>query len=162
MENYVLFFVIGFFKKNLFFLNENHRGFHMRQRLFLHTGWFLQNLEKGFIRTNMHTTVPTYFQDYRYIVYTVLKNIIPLWLSKYEVKCPLSRGGIGGKVICHSPTFPPLIILIWRICHKKLLIISSLTSNSNFGHHSLLENDHQYFKEPRECKILRYTLVLGR
>ena len=33
------------------------KGFHMRQRLFLHYGWFLQNLEKGFIRTNMHTTV---------------------------------------------------------------------------------------------------------
>ena len=29
----------------------------MRQRLFLHYGWFLQNLEKGCIRTNMHTTV---------------------------------------------------------------------------------------------------------
>ena len=29
----------------------------MRQHLFLHYGWFLQNLEKGCIRTNMHTTV---------------------------------------------------------------------------------------------------------
>ena len=26
--------------------------------LFLHYGWFLQNLGKDFIRTNMHTTVP--------------------------------------------------------------------------------------------------------
>ena len=25
--------------------------------MFLHYGWFLQNLEKGCIRTNMHTTV---------------------------------------------------------------------------------------------------------
>ena len=41
----------------LFFLNEKTKGFHMRQHLFLHYGWFLQNLEKGFIRTNMHTTV---------------------------------------------------------------------------------------------------------
>ena len=29
----------------------------MRQCLFLYYGWFLQNLEKGCIRTNMHTTV---------------------------------------------------------------------------------------------------------
>ena len=29
----------------------------MRQCLFLHYGWFLQNLEKGCIRTNMHTIV---------------------------------------------------------------------------------------------------------
>ena len=29
----------------------------MRLHLFLHYGWFLQNLENGFIRTNMHTTV---------------------------------------------------------------------------------------------------------
>ena len=29
----------------------------MRYHLFLHYGWFLQNLGKDFIRTNMHTTV---------------------------------------------------------------------------------------------------------
>ena len=53
-----LFLVIGVFKICfLFFRNENHHGFHMRQRLFLHYGWFLQNLEEGFIRTNMHTNV---------------------------------------------------------------------------------------------------------
>ena len=41
------------FQKKIFWfiLNENHHGFHM------HNGWFLQNLEKGFIWTNMHTTV---------------------------------------------------------------------------------------------------------
>ena len=47
--------VIGFFK--YFFPNENQLGFHMRYHLFLHYGWFLQNLGKDFIRTNMHTTV---------------------------------------------------------------------------------------------------------
>ena len=31
----------------------------MRYRLFLHYGWFFQNLAKGFIRTYMHTTVHT-------------------------------------------------------------------------------------------------------
>jgi hypothetical protein len=29
----------------------------MRQCLFLYYEWFIQNLEKGCIRTNMHTTV---------------------------------------------------------------------------------------------------------
>ena len=29
----------------------------MRKCIFLYYGWFLQNLEKGCIRTNMHTTV---------------------------------------------------------------------------------------------------------
>ena len=48
------------FQKNLFFsikITAVHRGFHMRHHLFLYYGWFLQNLEKGFIRTNMHMTV---------------------------------------------------------------------------------------------------------
>ena len=52
------FWLLAFSKKNiLFFLNENHIGFHMRHRLFLHYGRFLQNLDKDFIRTNMDTTV---------------------------------------------------------------------------------------------------------
>ena len=33
----------------------------MRYHLFLHCGGFLQNLEEDFIRTNMHTTVVTYY-----------------------------------------------------------------------------------------------------
>ena len=41
----------------LFFINGKTKGFHMRQLFFLHYGQFLQNLAKGFIRTNMHTTV---------------------------------------------------------------------------------------------------------
>ena len=44
-------------KKKIAQFNEKTKGFHMRQRLFMHYGWFLQNLEKGFIQTNMHTTV---------------------------------------------------------------------------------------------------------
>jgi hypothetical protein len=52
-----VFWLLGASKKIvLFFLNENHLGFHMRYSFFLHYGWFLQNLEKGFTQTNMHTT----------------------------------------------------------------------------------------------------------
>ena len=52
-------FWIIFFQKNfsLLHLNENKQPFHMWYHLFLHYGWFLQNLGKDFIRTNMHTTV---------------------------------------------------------------------------------------------------------
>ena len=51
--------LLGFSKKNFvdFFPNENQLGFHMRYHLFLHYGWFLQNLKKDFIRTNMNTAV---------------------------------------------------------------------------------------------------------
>ena len=56
LENETLFW-FWFFKRKMFFLIENHHGFHMRCRLFLHYGWCLQNLGKDFIRTNMHTTV---------------------------------------------------------------------------------------------------------
>ena len=41
----------------LFHLNINKQPFHMRYHLFLQYGWFLQNLGKDFIWTNMHTTV---------------------------------------------------------------------------------------------------------
>ena len=44
-------------KKKLFFLHENLLGFDMRYHLFLHYGWFLHNLGKDFIRTNMHMIV---------------------------------------------------------------------------------------------------------
>jgi hypothetical protein len=43
-SQWFFFWLLGFSKKNL---NENHHGFHMRWRLFLQYGWFLQNLEKA-------------------------------------------------------------------------------------------------------------------
>ena len=50
--------ILNFLKKNYAsYLNENNQPVHMRYHLFLHYGWFLQNLGKDFIRTNMHTTV---------------------------------------------------------------------------------------------------------
>ena len=54
------FFFQNFFSKKDFFLlhlNENKQPVHMRYHFFLHYGWFLQNLGKNLIRTNMHTTV---------------------------------------------------------------------------------------------------------
>ena len=53
------------FKKNIFLLHliKKTKGFHMRDHFFLYYGWFLQNLRKDFIQTNMHTTV---FKEIRY------------------------------------------------------------------------------------------------
>ena len=39
----------------------------MRFHLFLHYGWFLQNLGKDFIRTNMHTTVHSISTTFNYL-----------------------------------------------------------------------------------------------
>ena len=44
-------------KKKLLQFNVKTKCFHMRYHLFLHYGWFLQNLGKEAVRTNMHTTV---------------------------------------------------------------------------------------------------------
>ena len=45
----------------------------MRYRLFLHYGWLLQNLEKDFIGTFMHTTVPYLTSDaLNFVVNTIV------------------------------------------------------------------------------------------
>ena len=36
---------------------KNNLAVHMRYHLFLHYGWFLQNLGKDFIPSTMHTTI---------------------------------------------------------------------------------------------------------
>jgi hypothetical protein len=49
-----------FFSRFFFFLLhliKKTKGFHMRYNFFLYYGWFLNNIRKDFIRTNMHTTV---------------------------------------------------------------------------------------------------------
>ena len=46
-----------FKKKKLPYHNENKQPVHMRYHLFLQYDWFLQNLGKEAVRTNMHTTV---------------------------------------------------------------------------------------------------------
>ena len=60
--HFLAFWLLGFSKKNCFvFCNANQLGFYMRYHLLLHYGWFVQNLGKDFIRTNMHTTVASSF-----------------------------------------------------------------------------------------------------
>ena len=52
--------------------------------LFLYYGWFLQNLEKGSIRTNMHTTVAT-SQRYTYRVLQTIQMKLILLLDWVEL-----------------------------------------------------------------------------
>ena len=47
----------------LLYLNEKKQPIHMRYHLFLHYGRFLQNVGKGCVRTNMHTTVCIYLNS---------------------------------------------------------------------------------------------------
>ena len=47
---------IEMMSKNVLYLNENKQPVHMRYHSFLQYGWFLLNLGKDFIQTNMHTT----------------------------------------------------------------------------------------------------------
>merc|ERR1711971_1205233 len=61
----------------LLHLNENKQPVHMRYHLFLQYGFFLQNLGKDFIRTNMHTTVHPIL---------VCSNGIPLKIFVPEIK----------------------------------------------------------------------------
>ena len=70
---------IAYKKNKLPHLNENKQPIHMRYHLFLHYGWFLHNLGKDFIRTNMHTTA-----------------LIEPWLSRtiYKTKAALEKSRV--------------------------------------------------------------------
>ena len=57
LDGHFEFFFFKKKKKNLLHLIKKTKGFHMRYHFFLYYGWFLQNLRKDFIQTNMHTTV---------------------------------------------------------------------------------------------------------
>ena len=50
-----------------------------RYHFFLHYGWFLQNLGKNFIRTNMHTTVKLEKKSiWKSVLNTYLYHKLPL------------------------------------------------------------------------------------
>ena len=69
-------------------LNENYLDFHMSYRLFLHYGWFLQNLEKDFIPTLLHTTVTRALFGRYYItkrtrqILQIQQYVQPFWWLK--------------------------------------------------------------------------------
>ena len=84
------FLVIWFFKKEKRNPNETQLGFHMSYHLFLHSGWFLLNHGKDFIRTNMHTTAAALISDessplswWRKISSLTMSSIL-LWTNKTD------------------------------------------------------------------------------
>ena len=66
----------------LFHLNENKQPVHMRYHLFLRYGWFLQNLAKDFIPTNMHTTVGHFFWPKEPNPNWLISNLLPWGLTR--------------------------------------------------------------------------------
>ena len=57
-----------FFREKIFFLlhlKGNKQPLSMRYHFFLHYGWFLQNLKKETVWTNMHTTVLPFVLFYK-------------------------------------------------------------------------------------------------
>ena len=82
------------------FLNENHLDLNMRYCLFLHSGLFLLNLGKGYIRTNMHTTVH-----------------MELFIFKAR----------EWQIEIQDMTLPPK--LIWYVCVKNVKITRCVSKN---------------------------------
>ena len=70
--------ILDFF---LLHLNENKQPVHMRCHLFLHYGWFLQNLGKEAVRTNMHTTV--IFTKYLCTYFSTVYRLFLIRLTHY-------------------------------------------------------------------------------
>ena len=68
----------------------------LKYHLFLQNWWFLQNLEKGFIWTNMHTTVNQILHGIKvYFCHSFWVNIFPVF-SKFK------RGVICASVQCNQ------------------------------------------------------------
>ena len=69
----------------------------MRYHLFLHNGWFLQNLGKDFIRTNMHTTVALtdFLLTLRVKLFLNLQSNYQIWFNINKLGC----NGIGPSLI---------------------------------------------------------------
>ena len=55
----------------------------MRYHIFLQYGWFLQNLEKGCIRTNMHTTVHKKSYELTVLIYTLCLHCNTVCLPEF-------------------------------------------------------------------------------
>ena len=77
-------------KKKIVSSNEKKQPIHMRYHFFVHHEWFLQNLEKEAVRTNMHTTVYAKLMtgSFFYLLYTVnyIENTIKVRLCATHSK----------------------------------------------------------------------------
>ena len=88
-------------KKILLHLNKDKQPVHMRYHLFLQYGWFLQNLGKDFIRTNMHTTVCAFtkmlFSQWFLTHYSYFENI---GIQISQKQCLLTNKSQPSNISC--------------------------------------------------------------
>ena len=108
----------------------------MRQRLFLHYGWFLQNLEKGCIRTNMHTTV---LEIYNFG--SLIAHMPPIQQAKRTCNTPICNSLLCSEPVLHARTMGsiPLTNHIFvnsysHVCNKRevsLIIFSDLCKQAD-------------------------------
>ena len=108
----------------------------MRQRLFLHYGWFLQNLEKDFIQTNMHITVKVSICS---AVYSRQTSGTLVWPSGLQ------------DAIRYQITICTYIVQLskgpYKIFHTFLLKMQDL-----LGHFVPFSKDQRYRNLPIQCK----------
>ena len=103
-------------------------GFHMRYHLLLHYWWFLQNLEKGFIPTNMHTTVGA-LQSTCPLVFGCCKlsHVIFLILRKTKVLAKLSKFTKWQPFSLEKDNLGPfwvkIVVILW-ICSALQAVLS--------------------------------------
>jgi hypothetical protein len=65
----------------------------MRYHLFLQYGWFLQNLGKDFIPTNMHTTVDIWWTAMVFFIVNIDK-IIPVFIALSSIATNQTSSGL--------------------------------------------------------------------
>ena len=73
--------------KQYFFLlhrNENKQPVHMRYHLYLRYGWFLQNLEKDYIPTKMHTTVDSSVKNFWEVMQSIQYYRVVCWQKSWN------------------------------------------------------------------------------
>ena len=120
-------------KMRLFFLLhliENKQPVHMRYHLFLHYEWFLQNLGKDFIRTNMQTTVVPAF----YFRWAKRFCEIQRWLKFFDsTKLGQGRKMWKEEILKNSFLFKALLLMKFYT-DKITFYETTLWSHSKLSH----------------------------
>ena len=106
----------------------------MRYHFFLYYEWFLQNLRKDFIRTNMHTTVRNWlfrfkFQNQKICIYYSKQKQYTIYLIE---NCFTLRTMYAFRNIARILFCPALLLLVvWSIL--STLLIQSINSTQMVG-----------------------------
>ena len=126
-----------FFQKKLYHLKENKQPVHMRYHLFLHYGWFHQNLEEDqalfeLICTRLYLTRELIFNDFIWHIWmTLVRFISPDYYFSYLQEWCHYIFFIGLTLVSNAK----INMLIWTegekmtaasddICYKKVVFFS--------------------------------------